>query len=155
MTEKKRYVYRLSNKLEYSKDGEFKTTAELEFIGPNMSVLDQATDLSQKITQAFMDLSKFKDILSGIVETPEIEKGKKPKIADDALEIDSIKMILMQSKKIRFADIASICKEMFPHVGTYDGTTKITKSGLNRLEIEDFIGAVCGYIANFIIPSLF
>lgn len=142
------YVYNLSENIEYSKNGEFKTTAQLEFIGPNMATFDIASDLTQKVMQAFMDATSLRDVFKN-VERPKADSN------DEGLDAGAVKMILLQSKSVRFADVAKICKNLFTEVGTYDGSTKVKIAVLERLKIEDFTGAVCGYIANFIVPSLF
>lgn len=140
------FIYDLSETLEYTKDGDFSKTASLEFVGPSMSCFDLSSQLSQLVMRAMLDAQDFS------------EKFKSAQTSQaQAQEIDgkAVKMILLASKSIAFAEVAEVAKNLFVKVGTYDGKTKLKKVAFDKIMIDDFIEIVCGYIANFIIPSLF
>lgn len=140
------FIYNLSETLEYTKDGDFSKTATLEFVGPSMSCFDLSSQLSQLVMRAMLDAQDFS------------EKFKSAQTSQaQAQEIDgkAVKMILLASKSVAFAEVAEVAKNLFVKVGTYDGKTKLRMAAFNSISIDDFVEIICGYIANFIIPSLF
>lgn len=146
MTEQNPFIFDLSETVEFAKDGDFSKTASIELKGPSMQTFDLSSQLSQLIMQAMIDIQELqgrfrKEELSSIEEAGEID-GK------------AIRMVLMASKNVSFSEISEVAKKLFVKVGTYDGKTPIKKIFFDRISINDFTSMVCGYIANFIFPSL-
>lgn len=139
------FIYDLSEKIEYSKDGQFKTTAIIELAGPNMSVFDLATELSQLVMRATLDAQDLSERF----------KNEASSSSSKDVDANAIKMILMSSKSVKFSEIANVSKKLFLKIGTFDGETTLKEAVLNRINIEDYTNLICGYIANFIFPSLF
>lgn len=136
--------FQLSEKLEYSKGGDFFQTATLELQPPSMKVFDLSSILCQ-------------DLMKAVVDGREVAGSIEQNESQDTGDIDSetIKMILFQSKSVKFSDVAKTCKVLFTHVGTYEGKTPIKMAIFDKMNIHDFTDLVCEYIANFIWPSLF
>lgn len=137
------FLFQLSKKLEYSKEGDFHHTATIEIEPPSMTVFKQSSAISQKLMQAVFDAKKYAD---------DVQENDK-----DVSSIDgkAIKMIFMQSKNVLFSDVVELCIELFIRAGTYDGKTPLKRVAFNRIDLDDVINLTCGYIANFIWPSLF
>lgn len=140
------FLFQLSQKLEYSKAGDFHNTATIELEPPSMNVFDESSALSQLVMRAVLDAREYADALGGGDQN----------VADRSdVDAAAIKMILMSSKNVKFSEVAEICKALFIKVGTYDGEKKLTLIAFKRMTIDDFVELCCGYIANFIWPSLF
>lgn len=141
--EPKKIGVKLSKELEFSKGGEFKETAELEFSCPTMATFDESSDLSQMVMNALMDAGK------------NAPKDTKPEEgADGEMDAEAIKIVLMSATNIKFKDVAKCFKGLALKCGTYDGEEPLSESVFDKLEIEDFTRCICEYVANFIIPSL-
>lgn len=141
------YIYNLSSLLEYTKDGDFAKTATLEFQGPTMAVFKLSSKLSQLMMRAMMDSKR-----------DEAGQENKDITAEEAIaSIDEtvVKMVLMRSSSVEFSEVADVAIKLFCQVGTYDGKLKLRETAFNSISVKDFTELVCGYIANFIIPSLF
>ena len=148
MAEKKTYVYDLSETLRYTPEGagDFKDTASIEFSGPSMSTWDQSTKLSELVAQAMIGYTdKAK-------KDPEEEDTDKKNETPGSAEI---KVLLMGAKDVSFRDICEAFKSLALKVGKLDEKTYIKLDHFKNLEIEDFYDMTCGYISNFIFPSLF
>lgn len=141
--EQKQIGVKLSKELEYTKEGDFTTTAELVFTCPTMASFDEASDLSQMVMNALMDAGK---------NAPKVEEDVEASQGD--LDADSIRVVLMTAERVKFKDVAKCFKKLALKCGTFDGKTVLTESTFNKLEIEDFNKCMCEYIANFIVPSL-
>ena len=141
--EKNPFIYQLSEKIEYSKNGQFYETATIELKAPSMKVFDLSTKLSQLVMRATLDAKDF------------AEDYKSEESTNQEVGTAGIKMILMSSKSVSFSDISNVSLKLFLKVGTFDGETKLKEAIINRLDIEDYTDMICGYIANFIFPSLF
>ena len=137
------YIFNLSQTVEYSKDGDFHKSASLEFTAPSMDDFDLAIELSQLVMRATLDARD-------IIPTDEKE------VAEEAdVTAESIKMILLASKNVKFSEIADVFKRLVPHVCVVDGTHPLSAGVIRKLSISDFTEMLCGYIANFTFPSLF
>lgn len=143
------YVYMLSQKLEYSRDGDFFSTGQLEFKTPSFSDYKLSYKLSQLVMGALLDMTKHSDTLKNL------DTKDKNKKTEDNMDSNTIKMMLMSSSIVDFSEIVDVCFELFSSVGTFDGKTSIKPAVLQRLPLEVITDIVCGYIANFIYPSLF
>lgn len=141
------YIYNLSNTVEYTKDGDFAKTATIELHGPTMAVFDLSSQLSQLVMRAMLDAQDLKDKFN----SDEVSVEQAAASIDDK----AVKMILLASKSVKFSDVADICKKLFVKVGTYDGKLSLRDAAFRNISISDFTEMICGYIANFIIPSLF
>ena len=139
------FIYNLSEKIEYSKAGQFLETASIELIGPNMSVFDLTVELSQLVMRATLDAQDLAERFGD---------DNRDRSNQD-VDSNAIRMILLSSKSVKFSEIADVTKKLFLKVGTFDGEVKLKEAILNRLKIQDYTNMVCGYIANFIFPSLF
>lgn len=134
--------FQLSEKLEYSKDGDFFETATIELKPPSMPVFNLTSQLSQDVMKAVLDAREFAD-----------ESDQNQNEGD--IDAATIKMLLLSSKRVKFSDVADTCKVLFCKVGTYDGKTPLKMMAFERMKIIDFVQMICEYIANFIWPSLF
>ena len=135
------YIFNLSNIVEYSKGGEFHSTATLEFRSPTMDEFELASDLAQLVMRATLDARKFAD-------------DKQEEVEQDA-DSDAIKIILFASESVKFSEVANAFKRLAFKICTFDGKTSLVEGVLNKIDMKDFIELVCGYIANFTFPSLF
>jgi hypothetical protein len=133
---------KLSKKITYSTDGDFKETAELEFKCPTMASFDEASDLSQAVMNALMDAGKN----APKVDPKEGESGD--------MDAEAVKIVLMTAERIKFKDVAKLFRKLALKVGTYDGKETLSESVFEKLEIDDFTKCLCEYVANFIFPSL-
>lgn len=140
--EQKSIGVKLSKPLEYSSDGDFKKTAELEFGCPTMAIFDEASDLSQMVMNALMDAGK---------NAPKNDEESEP---SGDLDADSVRVVLMSAERVKFKDVAKCFEKLALKCGTYDGKEVLTDSTFKKLSIEDFSRCICEYIANFIVPSL-
>lgn len=145
--EKDVFIFNLSNTVEYSKDGDFAKTATIELTGPSMENYDLSYELSQLVMRAMMDAQDYQHKFKTTETTAEQ--------AAASVDAKAVKMILMASKSVSFGKVAQVATNLFQKVGTYDGKVSLKPVFFNRMSIIDFTDLVCGYIANFIIPSLF
>lgn len=141
------FIYNLSSTIEFTKDGDFSKTATIELSGPSMSVFDISSQLSQLVMRAMLDAQSLQDRF----KDTEVSAEQAAASVDDK----AVKMILMASKSVSFAEVAEVTKKLFVKVGTYDGKTPLRDTVFRSISINDFTEMICGYIANFIIPSLF
>jgi hypothetical protein len=146
MIEKKTFVYELSEVLRYTPEGEgdFKETLSIEFSGPTMDVQDSATELSELVTRAFVGYSN----MARDTEESDSTAMKTPSSSE-------LKVLLMGANSVSFRDIGKAFIRLACDVGKLDEKTRIKPDHFKKLELDDFNDMVCGYIANFIFPSVF
>lgn len=149
--EQEPYIFELSETIEFTRDGDFSKTASFILGGPTSAEFALSTKISQYVTQATLDAQRYK---TAFADTGQAAAA--PTTKNDAAESpDSIKLILFSSKNVAFADIAEACKALFIKRGTFDGKTPLNAAAFNKISVNDFTDMICGYIANFIFPSLF
>jgi len=141
--EQETMVFQLSENLSYAKGADWVETATLEFTSPTPNEFEEACDLSQLVTGAIMEASKF---------APE----KQEETAKEDVEIDknAIKALLLSAQSIKFKDVVKRFESLALKIGTTDGTTKLTPDILKKLTVDDRMDLACEYIANFTLPSL-
>lgn len=154
------YIFRLSNVIEYTVNGDFQKTAEIVLRGPSMDEFDLSGRLSQLVVRAMMEaqtLNKaFKSLDAETIRAArEAMAEKKEKDDDENSDADSIMMIIMSSNSVQISEVANICRRLFVKVGTYDGKHPLRETVFRSMKVEDFTKMMAGYIANFISPSLF
>ena len=138
-------IFNLSSKIEYSKGGDFHSTATVELTGPTVEAFNLSSDLSQLVMRAILDAQDLKNKFAN-----EDSSG-----GSSDIDSNAIKIILLSSKSVKFSDVAETAKKLFCQVGTYDGEVKIKPIFFNKISFDDYVRMVCEYCANFIIPSLF
>jgi hypothetical protein len=148
--EKNKFVFNLSEELEYSKAGNFVKTASLELRAPGMNEYDESMDLAQGIMSALVEISKGQALSEDAVQK-----------AREMLETDSNKMTggeiipaLLSSRTVKFKDTAKCFRKLLVLVGTTDGEVLLTEDLINGLNPQDFTNLLGEYAANFIVPSL-
>lgn len=150
--EKKSVDFQLSKNLQYSdtKEGDFGETATIRMDAPDMSVFSEFSQLSQLCMRAFADARQNSANLSEEVREKAIaERGE-----GEPMKPDEIKMALFSSSSVTFDSIANAFKRIACKVCYVSDTEKIKPALFNKMELGDFIGMSCTYIANFITPSL-
>lgn len=142
--EKTPMYFQLSKELEYSKDGvPDAKTATLELRAPGMDEFEEASNLSQLVMGAMLDVSR----LSG--------KTRKDKEDEDVdLDATAIRLTLFSAQAVKFTTVAKCFNRLALKVGTTDGKIKLTETLLKKIGLEDYTRLICEYIANFTIPSL-
>ena len=142
------YLFNLNDVMQYSKDGDFHETATLEFRPPLMNEYQDTMELAQLVMGAMIEARKYAD-----------DSGSENQMAEDspALNIkpEELQVILLASQEISFIDIVNKFKSLAIKTGTFDGKIKLTEDKLNTLAPKEYTQMVCGYIANFTLPSLF
>lgn len=141
--EKDPYVYQLSEVIKVSKGGEFIDTATIELNAPTMDVFDEAGEFEQLVMRAFMSHA---DKAQEGAEAPETIKSPKPA---------EIKIILMASKDVSISDVSKAFIRLAVKVGYVDKDVPLVDSHFKKMEREDFMNMLCGYVSNFTFPSLF
>ena len=136
------YNFDLSNELQFTKDGDFATTATLSFSTPGMAVYDELQVLSQLTMAAMMDARKF---ASG--EAVESD-------GDGELDANAIKIMLLSST-VKMSDVATAFKAIAVKTCELDAGVKIKNDHFQKLSPPEFNDCMFGYIVNFIVPSLF
>lgn len=136
------FILDLSATLEYSKKGEFEKTASLEFAPPSMLCEKEAMRLAQLVMRATIDA---KDLAA----------GQEQQKADQSVDEEAVKILLMSSKSVPFSDVSEAFKALACKVCTCDGELKVTEALLAKLSLADYMRALTGYVANFTFPSLF
>ena len=138
------YVYDLAKEIEYSRDGDFVKTAIFEFKAPSMSCFKEASRLSQLVMRALIDAQ------GAIKQDDSVTQEQ----LEQTMDLDAVRMLLFMSKSVDFENVAEVFKDLAIKVGTTDGKTPLTKTLFEKLDIDDFIGVICGYVANFTMPLL-
>jgi len=141
--EQKEMLFQLSDKIQYSKAGEFPETATIQINAPSMEVFDEASELSQMVMASMIDASKNIQVSSKEVD-PE----------DAKIDAEAVKALLMSARNVKMSDVRKCFDALVLKSATFDGEVKITETTLKKLSMADYTRMVCEYIANFIIPSL-
>ena len=154
------YIFRLSNVIEYTVDGDFQKTAEIVLRGPSMDEFDLSGRLSQLVFRAMTEAQTlnqaFKSLDADTIKAArDAAAEKKRNDPDEDTDADFIRMIMMSSERIQITEVANLCKRLFVKVGTYDGKHPLRETVFRSMTVEDFSNMMAGYIANFISPSLF
>ena len=136
-------IFNLSQELEYSSKGDFKTTLTLEFRPPGPQEFRPANKLAQLVMNAVLDAGK------NAPKDQEVDQEQKNPTGDE------MKLILMSSSNVDFNDIFDAFKSIALATGTFDGKESITEVIFSKISIEDCRQAACEYIAFFVFPSLF
>ncbi len=138
-------IFPLSDVLEYTdnKTGGFEKTGQIEFLPPSYFCIKEATMLSQLVTRAVLDITKFKDLA----------EGKKQE--DQDMDAAAVKMLLMSSSSVNFPDILTAFKRLSTTVCKLSDKEFLKEAHFEKMEYDDVINMICEYVANFIIPSLF
>lgn len=143
----KNFIFNLSKKLKYSKDGDFQETASIEFTPPNMDTFDETTEFEQILMGAMMSASNASN-----------EKPKKDKDAEDeAMKIPTmseIRMLIFVSQGVKVKAIAEVFKKIALSSAKLDEKQKMLDTHFNAMEKTDFIDMMCGYASFFTFPSL-
>jgi len=143
------FIYDLNKELQFSKGGDFSTTASLEFTSAGMSAFDEVSEFEQLIAGAFLSSAKAATTSGQAPEEAKADEQVSPSASD-------IKMILVSCQDIKLADIAKSFRRLACKTCTIDNSgTLIKDSHFNKLSREDFMGMLCEYVANFTFPSLF
>lgn len=140
------FYHNLSQEFEFAKDGGFTKTATIELQAPSMECFQEAADFQQLVARAFMSAAKN---TVGAEPTDQEHDGSETPNASE------INVILNASADVKFSDIAEAFKTLACKVGTFDGVTKLKRDHFKKFDISDFVKMICGYVENFIFPSLF
>jgi hypothetical protein len=137
-------LFNLSAEIQYTKNGNFENTAQLEVDGPCFLNLKQSTILSQFFARALMSSRKHiqQDEVSGSDQNAEIGTNE-------------VKLLLLGSD-VDFSEIVNAFVDLCAVSCTLDQDRKIRfiKDHLAKFNYEDIINFVCEYIATFIVPSV-
>ncbi|MCP4552344.1 MAG: hypothetical protein GY834_09950 [Bacteroidetes bacterium] len=136
------FHFQLESVLQYSEDGEYSNTGEIEFLPPSINCFKDATKLTQYVTKALLSSSKFKDLGESSEDIEEQE-----------IDAQAVKFILMASDG-SFNNIFDCFKKLSQKCGKLSEKTFLKETHFKKISYEDSIRMVCEYIANFIIPSL-
>jgi hypothetical protein len=150
MQENESYVYDLTKKLEYSKDGDFVETGSIIFDPPSMLVFDEASDFEQIIMGAMISASKA----SGKQPDEEDEDQIKSLSQMEIPSASEIKVILNVSQDIKIRDIAKVFRKLAKKTGKLDNNIKLKDSHFDKMTRDDFMNMLCGYASFFTFPSL-
>lgn len=143
--EQKQMLFQLSEKISYSKAGEFPETATIQINAPSMIVFDQASELSQMVMASMIDASKN---IQGDKKVEDIDPD------DAVIDAEAVKALLMSARNVKMSDVRKCFDALVLKSATFDGEVKITETTLSKMSMPDYTRMVCEYIANFIIPSL-
>lgn len=145
--EEQSIIYNLEKTLEYSKKGNFETTASVELAAPSFLVIGESVQLAQMFTRAAMQAQK----LAG-------DRPAEPKTESQgemALDGAAVKAILYASD-VDIMKLIGAFMALAEKVGTLDDekAVRLKKSHFEKMTPGDVLGMACEYIANFTIPSM-
>lgn len=148
--EKKIVDFQLSQSLKYARKGEQEETATIMMHAPSMEVFDEESSLAQLVMGAFADAQR----LSGSLSPDQIREARENAESEEMMDAESIRMMLYASQNVKFTEIAGAFKRLAVKVCFLADDVKMTNSMFDKMDLDDFKGLVCSYIANFITPSL-
>jgi hypothetical protein len=149
--EKKSVDFQLSKNLKYARKGDFEETATIIMHAPSMDTLEESQNLSQLVMRAMADSQKFADS-SGL--SPELAEKARVKAEEEGLKGPEVRMMLLASESVKFMQVINEFKRLAIKVCYVANDIKMTNSMFDKMDLDDFTGMVCNYIANFITPSL-
>lgn len=138
-------LFNLAHALEYSKDGNFEETAQLEVDAPNFTTLKESAALSQCFVKALFSSQR------------NLNSNDNDNQHDGNTEIDrgAVQLLLMASD-VSFNSVVSVFSDLCCKSCTLDHERKINlrKEHFARISYDDILSFVCEYIATFIAPSM-
>lgn len=140
-------LFNLSNKLTYSKAGNFEDTLQLEVDGPNFETFKESNELSQAFTRA---LFSNRELFQQMNDETGGEQG-----ADSDLDASVIRLLLFASK-VDFNEITNVFLQLCYKACTLDQERKIKllPDHVKKVNYEDMVNFVCAYFATFTAPSV-
>ncbi len=148
MQEKDSMEFELSKVLPYSIKGNKSETASVTMRAPRMPEINEASDFSQIVTQAFMDAQKW------VNDSDEKKTVGRPKKQED-MDAGAVRIMLFASER-NIKEINRRFKALANRVCTLDDDgSPLKESLMDKMEMEDFLSMMCEYVANFTYPSLF
>lgn len=138
-------IYQLENKLQYSVDGNFKETCDIEFLPPSMNCFDQALELEQYVTRSFTEFSLRSD--GGQGSSDGKNKG------DSGDMIDVVEMAIL-SYCVDLPGFFNSFKKLCSKVAKLDEKQFLKVSLFNKIEYSDVKNMAFRYVANFLMPSI-